>query len=239
MAKICTTRTGLLRCCVWFNSYYNSQQDTRKQTPVLLTPASAAPMIQDEATTISACNNPVTTRPMSNITNYKLVANHENTSHGVISEESNVHVLPQDDSPSTPAVKEGDSVVENENLHPVHSSLQEILNDFASLVVVPLPHGQDLSHNTPAVQDQDAAQECQSLPQFQSPIFYSTAQEAPYLNQNAWRMPVGISRPHYQEATSASSQTLFSASLPGVVRILHKMAENILQDVRDHFRNRV
>jgi len=68
-------------------------------------------MIQDEATTSSACNNPVTTRPMSNITNYKLVANHKNTSHGVISEESNVHVLPQDDSPSTPAVKEGDGVV--------------------------------------------------------------------------------------------------------------------------------
>ena len=113
---------------------------------------------------------------MSNITNYKLVANHENTSHGVISEESNVHVLPQDDSPSTPAVKEGDSVVENENLHPVHSSLQEILNDFASLVVTPLPHSQDLFHDTVtlAVQDQDAAQECQSLSQFQSPIFHST-----------------------------------------------------------------
>jgi len=64
-------------------------------------------------------------------------------------------------------------------------------------------------------------------------------QEAPYLNQNAWRMPAGISRPQYQEATSASSQTLFSASLPGVVRILNKMAENILQDIQDHFRNRV
>jgi len=125
---------------------------TQKQTPVLLTLASAAPMIQDEATTNSACNNPVRTRPMSDITDHelKLVANHENTSHGVtFSEENNVHVLPQDDLPSTPAVK-ADGVVaelENENLHPVHSS------------------------PTLAVQDQDAAQECQSLSQFQSPIF--------------------------------------------------------------------
>ena len=46
---------------------------------------------------------------------------------------------------------------------------------IASLVVTPLPHNQDLSHDTPAVQDQDTAQECQSLLQFQSPILYSTA----------------------------------------------------------------
>ena len=175
---------------------------------------------------------------MSDISELERGATHKAISHTVTSsDKNNTHILPQDDSHFTPAVRERNKVVEDlKNLHSTHSSLQDILKDFASLVVAPLPHGQDPSLGTPA---QDAVQEIQSLPEFQSPIFYSTAQEAPYFNQRAWRMPVGVSRPQHPEATSAGTQTLFSASLPGVVRILHKMADNILQDFRDHFRNRV
>jgi len=44
---------------------------------------------------------------MSDITDHELVANHEDTSHGfTFSEESNVHVLPQDDHPPLQQFKE-------------------------------------------------------------------------------------------------------------------------------------